>query len=215
MYVEMQPEPERFYKKVQKKGEDFLATCPHPNGKEWDRHSYWRKFIPDLYDAYHGICAYTCIWTPFDTGWKTVEHFLPKENYPEEAYKWSNYRFVCGTMNGRKSDYEDVLDPFQLQDGWFEMHFTSLQLKPGKKLNEEAATCVRKTIKRLKLNESACIRGRKDWLLPYLQKKYDISHLEERAPFLAYELRRQKVMDPDHLMWTEFKNLPIGKTSLK
>jgi hypothetical protein len=204
MHIEMQPEPERFYEKVQEKGEAFLASCPRPKGKEWDSHSYWRAIIPDLYNAYLGICVYTCIWTPFDTGWKTVEHFKPKDRYPQEAYQWNNYRFVCGTMNGRKGDYEDVLDPFKLQDGWFIMHFPSLQLKPGRQLKDEEKESVKKTIKRLKLNESACVRGRKDWLMPYLQKEYGFSFLEKRAPFLAHELRRQELIDPDHRMWAAF-----------
>ncbi len=186
-----------------------MAICPHPKGKAWNSHAYWRTVIPDLYKAYHGICAYTCIWTPEDTGWKTVEHFLPKNSYPEEAYKWSNYRFVCGIMNGRKGKSEDVLDPFQIQDGWFEMQFTSLLVKPGKQLNEEKREQVKKTIKCLKLNESTCIRGRMAWLVPYLQKEYPFSHLEKRAPFLAYELQRQDVADPDHSMWTDFKKIHL------
>ena len=34
----------------------------------------------------------------------------------------SNYRLVCGTLNSRKGTFE-VLDPFMIEDGWFEIDF--------------------------------------------------------------------------------------------
>jgi len=98
MPIKMQPEPAHFFERVQKRGEEFLKL--HPDVKGNLLKPYWRAIIPDLYNAYSGICAYTCHWTPYDTGWKTVEHFRPKELYPQEAYLWANYRFVCGTLNG-------------------------------------------------------------------------------------------------------------------
>src|SRR5207253_3434773 len=78
MPVEMQAEPTHFFTAVQQRGEEFLAQTPHPKEHEWRGRAYWRAIIPDLYDAYSGICAYTCHWTPYDTGWNTVEHFKPK-----------------------------------------------------------------------------------------------------------------------------------------
>lgn len=203
MPVKMQPEPPHFFEQVQKKGEEFLAHYPGAKGKSLK--AYWTAIIPDLYDEYRGICAYTCHWTPYDTGWKTVEHFKPKENYPQEAYHWANYRFVCGALNGRKGKYEDVLDPFTLQDGWFVMHFPSLQLLPGEELSKDDAISVEKTINRLKLNDWTCIRARKDWLVPYLKEKYGIKYLEEKAPFLAGELKRQSFDDVHHPMWKEHR----------
>lgn len=206
MPVKPQPEPKHFFEKVQKKGNEFLAQ--HPDAKGKSLKAFWKVIIPDLYNAYSGICAYTCHWVPYDTGWKTVEHFKPKELYPQEAYSWSNYRFVCGALNGRKGKYEDVLDPFTLQDGWFTMQFPSLQLTLGKHLSSIEATYVNKTIKRLKLNEGTCVRARKDWLIPYLKGKYDIEHLEEKAPFLAIELKRQGLDNVNHPMWEDFRNYP-------
>jgi hypothetical protein len=204
MHVQKQPEPLHFFEKVQKKGEKFLLQYPDAKGK--DLKPYWRAVIPDLHHAYSGICAYTCHWIPFDTGSPTVNHFKPKEAYPKYAYQWDNYRLVCGMLNGRKSNYEDVLDPFTLQDGWFEMHFNSLQLMLGQQLMATEAEKVRTTIKRLKLNDSMCIQGRKSWLVPYLKEKYPISHLEEKAPFLAKELKRQELDNANLPRWEEYRN---------
>ena len=201
--VKKQPEPRNFYKKVQEKGEKILAQNPHPRGKQLK--PYWKAILPELYQAYSGICAYTCHWIPDDTGSKTVEHFKPKDLYPKLAYSWDNYRLVCGTLNGRKGNNEDVLDPFTLQDGWFIIHFPSLQVKPGDNLKKTEAESVVKTIKRLKLNDETCIRGRRSWLEPYIMGIYDINYLEEKAPFLARELKRQNIADIHHVIWEDFK----------
>ncbi len=207
MPVEMQAEPEHFYEKVQKLGEKFLAQNPHPKGKRaWRGKEYWRRIIPDLYDAYEGICAYTCHWTPYDTGWKTVEHFKPISKYPQYAYRWDNYRFVCGSLNGRKRDAEEILDPFTLKEGMFTLHFPTLQLTPSDNLPEYERRLVYKTIhSSLKLNDATCIKGRRDWLVPYLRGEYSLSYLGRKAPFLAFELKRQQLDDINHPMWEEYK----------
>jgi len=203
MPVQEQPVPDLFFEKVQAPGEIFLAQNPLPSGKDFSKHAYWRAIIPDLYDAYRGICAYSCHWTPYDTGWKTVEHFKPKSKYPQDAYRWDNYRFVCGILNGCKGNHEDVLDPFTLKEGTFEMDFPSLQLRPGESLSAAEIKRVKSTIKWLKLNSDTCIRGRKHWLLAYL-KGYPVEYLEENAPFLALELKRQKLVSREAEMWREF-----------
>lgn len=134
-----------------------------------------------------------------------MDHFKPKDSYPQYAYRWDNYRLVCGTMNGRKGNYEDVLDPFTLSEGWFQLHFPSLQVMPNKNLQSDQKKSVEATIKRLKLNNDTCISGRLAWLVPYLQGKYDISHLKDYAPFLAYELKRQCLQDIKLPIWQAFK----------
>jgi hypothetical protein len=203
MPIKMQPEPLHFYKKVQKKGEAFLSKNPGAKGSKLP--TYWRAIIPDLHKAYNGICAYTCHWIPFDTGSVTVEHYDSKEFHPQKAYLWSNYRLICGLMNGRKGTNKNVLDPFTLQDGWFEIQFPSLQLKAGKHLTEEEAHKVLETIKILDLNGHRCVQGRLCWLTPYLDGKYGIEYLEKMAPFLASELKRQCLDDRNHPMWAAYR----------
>ncbi len=202
IHVEKQSEPPHFFETVQQKGERFLLQNPLARGKALK--DYWTEIIPDLYDAYSGICAYTCHKVYFDTGWKTVEHFKPKDKYPELAYRWDNYRFACGAMNGRKGTFEDVLDPFTLEDGWFVMHFPSLLIMPGKHLTSAEAEKVNKTIWRLKLNSWDCVKGRKDQLQPYARGKYSIDYLAEIAPFIAREIKRLEFDNINHTMWVEY-----------
>jgi hypothetical protein len=203
MHIDPQPEPSHFYHKVQKKGENFLAKNPQACGKTLK--PYWRSIIPDLHEAYSGICAFTCHYIPLDVGWSTVEHFKPKELYPQHAYYWDNFRLVCGTLNGRKGIHEDILDPFTLPDGWFTLHFPSLQLVPGKTIASKHAEKVRTTIARLQLNNQKCIRARQDKLKPYVLGKYTFDHLHDMAPFLARELKRQELDDIQHPIWDTYK----------
>lgn len=202
--VKMQPEPSDFFNKVQEPGERFLTRVPEPRGRDWRDHDYWTTIIPDLYEAYNGICAYTCHWIPLDTGSISVDHFKPKGKYPQDAYRWANYRLACGALNGRKGEHEDVLDPFTLQNGWFAMDFPSLLVKPGEHLLEDESVCVHKTIKRLKLNGETCVRGRQAWLLRYLRGgKFEA--LAKDAPFIASELKRQKLAAKNLSIWKTFK----------
>lgn len=123
IHVDENAEPPEFNDRVRRKGRRFLRDYPRPTSKQWRSHSYWREVGPQLHDQYDGICAYSCHWIPYDTGADTVEHFRPKDIYPKQAYEWRNYRLVCATLNGRKGVHEDVLDPFEIQDGWFVIDF--------------------------------------------------------------------------------------------
>ena len=130
IHVDPQPEPPTFDQLVRQPGRKFLKSCPNPKGNQW--RAYWRKIARDLHTAYSGICAYSCHFIQYDTGWRTVEHFKPKDDYKSDAYEWGNYRLVCGVLNGRKGKGE-VLDPFRVHNGWFIMDFPSLLVKPAPK----------------------------------------------------------------------------------
>ncbi len=194
--VNIQPAPTGFLTRVHQPGTAFLAKKPQPNANDWNRHSYWRRILDDLYHAYGGICAYSCHWIPPDTGAKTVEHFKPKSKYPSEAYQWDNYRLVCSTLNGRKGNFEDVLDPFALEANWFLLDFPSLMVYPNGSLTETNARRVMRTIQRLGLNdEGTCLQARLSWVEAYIQVPLPFSYLERNAPFIAAELKRQDLID--------------------
>ena len=193
--VQLQPEPPHFFEKVQKPGQKFLKETPDPT-KHWEKHEYWRKILKDLYVIYNRTCAYSCHWIPPDTGAKTVEHFKPKKMYPQEAYQWENYRLVCSTLNGRKKDFEDVLDPFIVQEGWFVLDFPLLEVRPGDGIPTLIAEKVKETISRLGLNdEGTCLQMRMSWLRDYIMVPFPFSYLETKAPFLASELKRQQLIE--------------------
>jgi hypothetical protein len=79
--VSPQPEPNSFSEKVRNPGQLYLREVPFP--KSWDNREYWRKMLPELYNAYAGICAYSAEWIPLTTGDPTVDHYVPKSTAPQ------------------------------------------------------------------------------------------------------------------------------------
>ena len=193
--VALHPEPKDFGELVRKPGKEFLKATPKPTAKQFRTRAYWRHILPALHDAYKGICAYSCHWIPYDTGADTVEHFKSKVKTPKLAYEWKNYRLVCGTLNGRKQEFTDVADPFHVQSGEFVLEFPSLIVKPGKQLKGARLKLVESTIARLQLNdEGTCLKSRIRWVLDYCDKGITFDYLAKCAPFIAYELRRQRLV---------------------
>lgn len=191
--IRVQPakQPQDFYILVEKPGQEFLNTTPQPSQDQWKSHNYWRLVADDLHKSYKGVCAYYCQYIPLVTGSDTVEHFMPKSHHPVEAYKWSNYRLVCGMMNGRKGNYEDVLDPFNIGDDWFVVDFDTYMVCPNDKLDINTKKQVERTIKRLKLNKQDCIEGRMESLRIFAEFG-GIEFLDWYAPLIARELRKQE-----------------------
>ena len=193
MFVEPKEEPSTFHKTVREPGKAFLKTNPYP--KKWKNKEYWQSCIPDLYDAYEGICAYCVEWIPETTGDPTVDHFIPKSVKPEFAYEWSNFRLACLRFNRWKQDYQDVLDPFSIGTDWFWIQFPSLQLLPNSSLSSQQKSQVVDTITRLRLNGPICIKSRMRWVINFRDGKFPFDYLKRNAPLIAYELERQDIVD--------------------
>jgi hypothetical protein len=199
--VQKQPEPGNFTEIVTKKANKFLNEKPSPTGKEIHNRPYWRNALDDLYKSYSKVCAYSSVWCPRDG--VTVDHFIPvsglKYSNPKLVYDWDNFRLASRSMNTEKNRFQDVLDPFLIKPGWFVMDFPSLIIKGGAGLSSQNREKVEATIKRLKLNaREKYIEYRWEILWDYCElcSQYDdiepiLKHLERKAPFIAYELKRQ------------------------
>jgi hypothetical protein len=191
--IQPQPAPADFGTKVQAKGQKFLQKATQPIS--WKNREYWRNSLPDLYAAFDCVCAYSAHWIPYTVGTPTVDHFIPKSVAPELAYDWANFRLSSLRMNSNKRDFQDVLDPFLIQSGWFVLDFPSLLLKPNPALADEIKDSITITIQRLKLNsDDNCVQHRQEWLMGYCQQVFTLEHLRKMAPFTAFELERQKLL---------------------
>jgi hypothetical protein len=126
-----------------------------------------------------------------------VEHFKPKSRHADSIYEWSNYRLVCAALNGCKGDHEDVLDPFAIRSGTFEMT-ASFRLQAGRSVDGSTAASVASTIKRLHLNRADRIELRRQHWQQYLESKITAAFLRERAPFVAHEMQRLGLLDAHH-----------------
>ena len=196
-HIAPQSEPDHFTARVRTRGRAYLARIGRtPTTKEWSSHSYWREMLEELHDAYGGICAYSCHFIQYDTGADTVEHFLSKNTHPLQAYEWDNYRLVCSTLNGRKGTFNDVLDPFHIENGWFVLDFPSILIRPARGLENTLTDQISATIKRLGLNdEGTCLKSRQRFIKDYCTRCVSLQFLRQDAPFIAFELERQGLID--------------------
>jgi len=188
--VSPRSEPPDFDQKVRAKGKRFLKNAATP--VQWDGHEYWRAALGDLREGYDSICAYLVHWIPPGTGFATVDHFVPRSVRRDLAYEWSNYRLACGAINSKKREYQDVVDPFSVEDGWFALDFPSLQVRCGVASDRPLRMGIEATINRLDLNCESFVQERWHWLEEFCRNQ-DMDSLRRHAPFIAHELVRQKL----------------------
>jgi len=191
--VYLQPEPVSFDDNVRQPGMAFLGRTAEPTS--WKGREYWLHCLHDLYNSYSGICAYSAEWIPQTTGDPTVDHFVPKSANSRQTYEWPNFRLACLRFNRWKREFQDVLDPFEIQDDWFALDFPSLQIKPADRILVATQQRVRETITRLRLNTEICIRSRERWIKDFCTRQFTFEYLSANAPFIARELNRQGIVD--------------------
>lgn len=157
----------------------------------------WRHALPDLRDAYGGLCAYLALYIEHGTGALSVDHFVPKSKDWRLVYEWSNYRLCSSLINGHRSDREIVHDPFALEPGLFALEFVAYQVIPGPAARAPDTAVVTRTIEDLGLNQRDCCKAREEYVAAYRDGPpggIALSRLERRAPFIARELRRQGLL---------------------
>lgn len=158
---------------------------------------FWRAELANMLDAYKRLCAYTCLYIEPVTGGASVDHMLPKSTHWDRVYEWSNYRLACMLMNSRKNEAADVVDPFEVGDGWFMLELDECQVICGPGLEVSIATRVKSTIDRLQLNDRECLKARQAYARSYSDGEIPLDYLQRRAPFIARELRRQNKLRPE------------------
>lgn len=150
---------------------------------------YWTEALNDLMEAYDWTCAYSCFRIHPVTGRRSVDHFAAKSRQWEKVYEWSNYRLASSLLNARKNDFGDVLDPFEIVDGWFQLELVGFQVLPDPTLKHAIRERVQRTIDRLGLNDFR--RARERDAENYWSGEISWRVLSEESPFVAKELRRQ------------------------
>lgn len=149
---------------------------------------------PYLHQAYNGICAYLCVYMPRVTGGLGTDHFRAKSRRADLAYEWHNYRLACSTMNSRKRDFSDVLDPFFLAPNLFHLQLSLGHIYPNPELAPQARVVVEQTIERLALDDTPCRNLRAEWFDEYVRKQIDADYLRRKSPFVWQEAQRQGLL---------------------
>lgn len=193
-----QPEPADFDAEVRKKGLAHLTRkgipLDQPLPPKVDIEPYWRACLTDLHQAYGGICAYLGVFFERVMGGGSVDHFIAKSRNAGLAYEWSNYRLACSTMNSRKREYSDVLDPFFLAPDLFRLQLSTGHIYPNPRLEARAMLIVDETIARLGLDDPQCRDLRTRWYQDYLEHSLPADYLKRKSPFVWQEANRQGLL---------------------
>lgn len=112
--------PPNFEDEVKKPGMRFLRTFlinnTKPQTKDWKNKDYWKCVREALRKDFHQKCGYLSMR---EHGEGEVDHFISKSEAREKAYEWTNYRFANAEVSKKKLTAETILDPFDVEDGWF------------------------------------------------------------------------------------------------
>ena len=176
-------EPAEFDAKARRPGLRWLEEHPHSKRPR----DLWSPFKPDLAAGFGDLCAYSAMYEPVGT----VDHFKSISRNRELAYEWSNLRFASGWINSSKRDVDQILDPFEIGEDWFEILLPSLQLVLTERVPSELRQRAEFTLERLHLrDDERVIRQRRAWLQLYEQGDLTLEGLHKMAPLIARAVAR-------------------------
>ncbi len=173
-------EPADFDRRAKVPGTHWLAANPG-GGRPKD---CWTSFKGELAEGFRNLCAYSAMYEPVGT----VDHFVSCHEDRSRAYEWENYRYCAGWINSSKGNVPagDLLDPFDIEDGWFELHLPSLQLQVSDTIPDELRQRAEYVLKRLHLrDDERVMRQRTVWYRMYQQGEISHAGLESKAPLIA------------------------------
>ena len=179
------PEPAEFDRQARAPGNRWLAD--HPDA---DRpRDFWTPFKATLAHGFRDLCAYSAMYEPVGT----VDHFVSVGEDRSKAYEWENYRYCAAWINSSKNNVlaGDLLDPHEIEDGWFELHLPSLQLRVSDAIPEELRERAEHVLIRLHLrSDERVMRQRREWYRMYQCGELSRDGLEGKAPLIAAAIDR-------------------------
>jgi hypothetical protein len=177
-------EPERFDALVRQPGRTWLRE--HPDAKR--PKDLWTLVSAELAMGFGQRCGYSAMHEPVGT----VDHFVSIAADRSLAYEWSNYRFASAWINSAKQN-QTVLDPFDVQDGWFEIELPSLELRVTDATPSEWRELADHTLTRLHLRDDERImRQRQAWYELYREGALTLEGLHGLAPLIARAVVKQQ-----------------------
>lgn len=183
----MQTEPETFDERCRVRGREWLTQ-----NSDFDRpKDFWSEFEPDLRKAFRNLCGYCAMLIMKGD----VDHFVPiallkERGQLNRAYEWDNFRYGEGVLNRKKWKHE-VLDPFLIEEGWFEVHLPSLQLRRTSRVPQHLRQLADFTLRQLGLRDGeVVVRYRREWFRMYQAGKLSLDGLKEVAPLIAEAVSR-------------------------
>ncbi len=183
------PEPAAFDAEVRQRGKRWLQKNPKERPID-----YWGKFKGELSDGFGHLCAYSAMYEPVGT----VDHFVSCDEDRSQAYEWSNYRFASGWLNSSKQNItaSQIIDPFEVKDGWFRILLPSLQLVvEASMIPQSLLPKAEFVLKRLHLrDDERVLRQRREWYRMYQDEELTLAGLYKKAPLIARAVDEHRVL---------------------
>ena len=181
------PEPNDFDLNCRHKGLAWLKQNPNCERPQ----DFWSPFRHDLANGFSNRCGYGAMW--ISNG--TVDHFISVHANKTLAYEWANYRYIEGWINSSKNkcNEQEILDPFEVQSGWFEILLPSLQLVTTDSIPAAYKQQAEYTLIRLHLRDDERImRQRRAWYQLYQSDDLTLDGLRIKAPLIAAAVEKQQ-----------------------
>lgn len=179
IHFDRPPEPADFDTKVRIPGKEWLSRNHGKTPKD-----FWTTCKAELAEGFSYLCGYCAMFVPVKDS--QVEHYRSKSKYPEEAYDWDNYRYASPKINQWKSDSDEILDPFEVEDGWFEVQLSSLQLIRTRLLPTDKNSLAKSTLDRLRLGTGEdLIKERRAYYREFLEGDCTLGSLSGKAPLIG------------------------------
>lgn len=183
--VPPRPPPEDFDARVRQPGLKWLAS--HPTGTP---KNYWLRCKAALSEAFDHRCAYLAIRVHDGE----VDHFISCKEDRSRAYDWANYRYCEPRINKRKGGLPaaTLLDPFEVEDGWFELDDPNLFVRVTDRCPPELRQRAQDTLRRLGLEDDDKVIDSRRYLVTAFESGHvSMVHIEREDPLLARMLRRR------------------------
>ncbi|KIG17550.1 hypothetical protein DB30_03251 [Enhygromyxa salina] len=154
---------------------------------------YWRWCEPHLRRTFLERCGWAGV---FITSGQ-VEHFVSARRCLAAGgdlaliYDWENYRYVMPELNSSKQAVDGMLDPYDVQAGWFRLVLPSLRVELTDVIPDLERERAIKTLDRLNLEKHPkIVRLRETWLGCYRNGEFQIRTVRRFDPLLADALER-------------------------
>ena len=80
----------------------------------------------------------------------------------------------------------ELLEPFEIEDGWFERLLPSLQLRVSEAVPDELRERAEHMLDRLHLrDDERVVRQRREWYRMYQSRELSLDGLAKKAPLIA------------------------------
>jgi hypothetical protein len=198
--VQLKREPEGFDEHVRQKGLRWLKEREGQENPSLP--SYWRLWTPcieALEEAFASRCAYSAHLIPSGQ----VDHYKSWLRCREDgqrhlAYEWKNFRWCLSNFNGYKGA-KDVLDPFEVEDDWFEINLFSLNLSLTERVPPNVRPRAEQTLKNLRLVDGRIVRRMRRRALDLYREGTSMEIITNESPIVARALRRLMDAKPEAL----------------